>query len=152
MVLLKGFDNSGFTFFTNYSSHKGKDIEQRQVVCMNFFWVSLQRQIRITGKASKITTKESLEYFKSRPRGSRIGAWVSPQSEIIPNRDFLESKNQEIITKFENTEELPKPDHWGGYRISPTSLEFWQGRPSRLHDRLIYTKESDSWKINRLAP
>ncbi len=152
IVLLKSFWSEGFVFFTNYNSHKGKELEENPYACLVFFWKELERQVRITGAIEKVSTAESDEYFNSRPAGSRIGAWASPQSSIIPSRETIE-KN---IVKYEGAfagAEIPRPPHWGGYIVKPTVIEFWQGRPNRLHDRIQYSKTEDgNWQTNRLAP
>ena len=151
IVLLKGVDH-GFVFFTNYQSDKGKEIAQNPKVSLTFFWAELERQVRVTGTLEKISPEESDEYFFSRPIGSQIGAWSSPQSQKIPNREVLEDKIEELKQRFEK-ESISRPPHWGGYRLLPIRFEFWQGRPSRLHDRIAYEKASeDSWEISRLAP
>jgi len=151
IVLLKGFDDSGFVFFTNYNSTKGKNISENPNVAMVFFWKELERQVRVEGIANRVNDSESDAYFLSRPPGSRIGAWVSPQSSVIENRGVLE-KNLEMFTEL-FPQVIPRPPHWGGYRIKPASIEFWQGRPNRLHDRILYTgNENGEWKISRLAP
>ena len=151
IVLLKDLD-SGFKFFTNYSSNKGKDIENNAQVALTFFWKELERQVRIEGIAYKTSPAESDEYFASRPRGSQIGAWVSAQSEVIENREILENKNRDLESQFKGRI-IPRPEHWGGYRVIPDYVEFWQGRPSRLHDRLAYQQtETGDWKIERLSP
>jgi len=151
-VLLKYYDESGFVFFTNYKSRKSKQIEESKNVALMFFWVTLERQIIIEGKAEKISKSESLKYFSSRPHGSQLGAWVSQQSSIISSKSILLSKLEEIKRKFKEGK-VPLPDFWGGYRVIPDRIEFWQGGESRLHDRFLYTKTSDgNWKINRLAP
>ncbi len=151
VVLLKGYSSEGFIFFTNYDSDKGKEVEANPHVAMNFFWKELERQIRITGTIKKISTKESEAYFHSRPLGSQIGAWSSPQSQIIPNREFLEKIVAEHTEKFKDGN-IPLPPHWGGYRVIPTQIEFWQGRSSRLHDRIRYSFENHHWTKVRLAP
>jgi pyridoxamine 5'-phosphate oxidase len=152
IVLLKGYDAEGFVFYTNYHSFKGQQLEENPRACLVFFWKELERQVRITGLIHKVTAAESDEYFHSRPEGSRIGAWTSPQSQVIENRQQLEEKEKELITAFEG-KEIPRPLHWGGYRVKPLIVEFWQGRPSRLHDRIQYTMEDNGgWKIERLAP
>lgn len=151
IVLLKDFDEEGFTFYTNYDSHKAHDIMQHNRVALLFFWKELERQVRIEGSAEKIAAAESDAYFKSRPQGSKIGAWASPQSRVIENRQVLETKVAETEKKFENTE-VERPANWGGYIVHPGSIEFWQGRSSRLHDRLKYSRENKDWKIVRLAP
>jgi pyridoxamine 5'-phosphate oxidase len=151
IVLLKGYDRNGFVFFTNYNSQKGQDIEANPKACLLFFWKELERQVRIDGSIEKISAKDSEEYFNSRPVGSRIGAWCSPQSSVIPDRSVLD-KNVEFYSNKFNAQIVPRPDHWGGYIVKPTAIEFWQGRSSRLHDRLRYSKIADAWKIDRLAP
>ncbi len=151
-VLLKSFDERGFVFYTNYESKKAEHIEDNPSVSLIFFWSEAARQVKIRGKAEKIPTSESLKYFLSRPRGSQIGAWVSAQSSVISSRSLLESKFQEIKQKFRD-KEVPLPSFWGGYRVVPDQVEFWQGRRNRLHDRFQYTKQDDgSWSIERLAP
>lgn len=151
-VLLKAFDQKGFTFFTNYNSRKAAHIAANPAVCLLFPWITLERQVIIRGVAGKISTAESLGYFTSRPRDSQIGAWVSNQSEVISSRKILLMKIEEIKNKFKDGE-IPLPSFWGGYRVVPQSIEFWQGGPARIHDRLLYTAEPDgSWKIDRLAP
>ena len=150
-VLLKIFDERGFVFFTNYKSDKAKEIEANPNVAAEFLWLDLERQVRIIGKCEKISKLESLSYFMKRSRGSQIGAWVSNQSSIITSRKLLSMQVQKIKEKFEN-KEVPLPDFWGGYRIIPQKIEFWQGRESRLHDRILYTKNEDRWEISRLAP
>ncbi len=151
IVLLRGFDESGFVFFTNYHSHKGQDLAENAKAALCFFWQELQRQVRIEGTVQKISEAESDAYFHSRPRESRIGAWASPQSRVLPDRQALEALVQTQYDRF-NTLPLDRPAHWGGYRIAPTSIEFWQGRPSRLHDRIRYRKADTDWIIERLAP
>lgn len=150
-VLLKFFDENGFVFYTNYKSAKAKDIQNNKNVSLLFPWLDLQRQVKIQGTATKIPTRESLKYFLTRPRGSQIGAWASNQSSSINTRSLLISKFEEMKQKFEGRE-VPIPDFWGGYRIKPTQIEFWQGRPSRLHDRFNYELINGIWKIKRLAP
>ena len=150
-VLLKIYDEQGFVFFTNYTSQKAQEIDCNPNVALLFFFFFLERQIRISGQAEKISKKESFAYFTNRPRGSQLGAWISPQSKIIESRDFLQMKLAQIKSKFSNGE-IPLPDAWGGYRIVPHRFEFWQGRSNRLHDRFVYEKNDDSWIINRLAP
>ena len=151
-VLLKLFDNKGFVFFTNYKSRKADHIKDNPNVAELFNWVALERQVSITGVAEKIKTKESKKYFMSRPRGSQLGAWVSDQSSVLSSRKILELELKEMKRKFSDGE-IPLPDFWGGYRIIPKSFEFWQGRPNRLHDRFIYSMQSNElWKIDRIAP
>ena len=153
IVLLKYFDRQGLVFFTNYKSNKAKQIEANSHVSLLFFWIALERQVQISGRAVKIPTAESLKYFATRPRGSQIGAWCSQQSSIISSRQILELKFDEIKRKFQN-QEIPLPSAWGGYRVVPDSFEFWQGRPNRLHDRFLYSRtDAESvWEIQRLAP
>jgi pyridoxamine 5'-phosphate oxidase len=152
IVLLKGFDENGFVFFTNYESYKAQQLAENPKACLVFFWKELQRQVRITGLIQKISAKQSDEYFKSRPEASRIGAWASPQSRVIESRDWLDEKFNELVNKMEGNSDA-RPPHWGGYIVQPVVIEFWQGRPSRLHDRIQYTlEESGGWKIERLAP
>lgn len=152
IVLLKGFDGRGFVFFTNYNSYKGKDLDENPRACLVFFWKELERQIRITGLVQKVSAAESDEYFISRPEGSRIGAWVSPQSEVISGREWLE-ENEKKYQKENKLHSLSRPPHWGGYRVIPITIEFWQGRSNRLHDRIQYSLQDDGeWKIERLAP
>jgi pyridoxamine 5'-phosphate oxidase len=151
IVLLKGYDNNGFVFFTNYQSHKGEQLLQNPHACLVFFWKELERQIRISGMVEKISGEESDAYFSSRPVGSRIGAWASPQSSVIANRDVIEEKLKAVEQQFDDNN-IPRPQHWGGYIVKPVQIEFWQGRPSRLHDRLQYTLHKGSWVIDRLAP
>ncbi len=151
-VLLKAFDARGFTFFTNYTSRKARHIAENPSVCVLFPWITLERQVIIQGKAAKISTAESLKYFATRPRESQIGAWVSNQSEVISSRKILLHKLDEIKTRFKSGE-IPLPSFWGGYRIEPETVEFWQGGPARIHDRFQYTRQPDqSWAIARLAP
>lgn len=151
IVLLKEVDQ-GFVFFTNYASEKGREIASSPRASLTFFWPQLERQVRISGDLSKVSGAESDAYFHSRPKGSQIGAWASPQSTIIANREELTSRQQAFEEKFA-TEPLTRPTHWGGYRLTPIRMEFWQGRPSRLHDRISYQMNPDhSWKIDRLAP
>jgi len=150
-VLLKIYDENGFVFFTNYESDKAKQIAVNHRVSLLFPWVALGRQVKISGRAEKISTAESLKYFTSRPRGSQIGAWASPQSQVISSRSLLDAKVDEIKRKFAQGE-VPLPSFWGGYRVTPLEIEFWQARDSRLHDRFVYTQDDDNWKIKRRAP
>jgi pyridoxamine 5'-phosphate oxidase len=152
VLLLKGFDENGFVFYTNYQSHKAEEIAQNSNAALTFFWDALERQVRIEGTIQKVLAKDSDEYFHSRPRQSQIGAWVSNQSSIIPNREVLEEKNKMLENKFKDVEVIPRPPHWGGYLLAPSSIEFWQGRQSRLHDRIYFSLENDSWKRERLSP
>ncbi len=153
IVLLKDFTEEGFVFFTNYQSHKGEEIAANPHVALTFWWAELERQVRIEGVATKVSAEESEEYFQSRPRGSRIGAWASPQSHPIAGREILEARVQELQQQYGGEVEIPRPEYWGGYRVAPDFLEFWQGRSSRLHDRLAYTLQPDgAWLIQRLAP
>jgi pyridoxamine 5'-phosphate oxidase len=151
-VLLKGLRENGFIFFTNYESRKGKEIEENPFVALLFFWKELERQVRIEGRIQKVSVEESDEYFSERPRESQVGAWSSPQSTVIDSREFLQEKIQKYQEQF-GAGEIPRPGYWGGYIVKPCSMEFWQGRPGRLHDRLQYTlDENNSWIIKRLAP
>lgn len=151
IVLLRDYDELGFTFFTNYLSHKALDIAQNPKVALNFFWPQLQKQIRITGLTTKVDDAISNAYFQSRPRESQIGAWASDQSTVITNREVLEEKVKQWETKFSGME-VPRPQHWGGYVVRPFKVEFWQGRPSRLHDRILYSLENNKWNYVRLSP
>ena len=148
-VLLKGFDENSFFFFTNYESRKGKNLIENPVGELLFYWMDLQRQVRISGRVEKTSREESEEYFKTRPIKSRIGAWASKQSSIIPNREHLEKQFAEFEKKF--GDDVPLPPHWGGFRLIPEQFEFWQGRESRLHDRICYMKKDGVWEIVRLA-
>jgi pyridoxamine 5'-phosphate oxidase len=150
-VLLKYYDHDGFVFFTNYGSRKAAQIAANPNVCLLFPWITLERQVIIQGRAERISTAESLRYFASRPRESQIGAWVSNQSEVISSRKFLMQKLAEIRDKF-NHGEIPLPSFWGGYRVVPQAIEFWQGGPARLHDRFLYRKNDQGWHIERLSP
>lgn len=152
IVLLKGIEEGGFVFYTNYKSRKGSEIAQNQAVALTFFWAELERQVRIEGKASFLNPEKSDEYFLSRPRESQIGAWASPQSEVIENRSVLESLFAKYQKEFEN-QAVQRPTHWGGYLVKPHYIEFWQGRENRLHDRICYTlQQNENWVIQRLAP
>ena len=150
-VLLKAFDQKGFVFYTNYNSRKAKQIEKSKRVSVLFPWYGLERQVAISGEVERVSKAESLKYFLSRPKGSQMGAWISNQSSVITSRSILETKLAEMKSKFGNGE-IPLPDFWGGFRIIPNSIEFWQGRPNRLHDRLLFSKEAQEWKMERLAP
>ncbi len=152
IVLLKEFTEEGFVFYTNYESQKGKEIESNPYAALIFFWADLERQIRIEGVVEKVSEEESNHYFLSRPKGSQLGALTSPQSQTISSREFLEERLAELEKEYEDKEVI-KPEHWGGYRVIPNRIEFWQGRSSRLHDRIVYIQEKDqSWKFERLAP
>jgi pyridoxamine 5'-phosphate oxidase len=151
MVLLKGFDSDGFVFYTNYNSHKGRELSDNPYAALTFFWPELERQIRITGRTSKVSEEESEEYFQSRPYTSRLGAWASDQSEPIESKSVLVTRAAKLAIKYA-AGSVPRPPHWGGYRVVPDSIEFWQGRPSRLHDRIIYELVDYDWKISRLSP
>ena len=150
IVLLKGADQNGFTFFTNYESQKGRELAIRPQAALLFHWHELERQVRIKGLVERVSAAESDEYFHSRPAASRIGAWASPQSSAIPSREFLEEAEKRYQAEFGDAP--PRPAHWGGYCLKPTEIEFWQGRPSRLHDRIHYQLDAANWKIERLAP
>ncbi|MEP7256264.1 MAG: pyridoxamine 5'-phosphate oxidase [Ferruginibacter sp.] len=152
IVLLKDFSEKGFVFFTNYNSHKGNELEKNPNACLVFFWKELERQVRISGTVKKVGVTESDEYFASRPEGSRIGAWASPQSSVIVSREVIEKNSIAYQQEFMNGN-IPRPSHWGGYIVIPRVIEFWQGRPNRLHDRIQYTLEENAgWKVERLAP
>ena len=151
VVLLKKYDENGFYFYTNYNSEKGLAIAENNKVSLSFFWPNMERQIIIKGFASKTSEADSTNYFHSRPKGSQIGAIISPQSQVVASRDVLEKELAFLEKKYENIE-IPLPENWGGYLISPISMEFWQGRPNRLHDRIIYVLKNDDWHIERLAP
>jgi pyridoxamine 5'-phosphate oxidase len=151
IVLLKFFSETEFIFFTNYDSHKGKDIAFNQNVALLFFWIGLERQVRVEGHAEKITAKESDEYFQTRPLESQLAAYASPQSQVIPNREFLIDRVLSAKKQFSKIE-VKRPDNWGGYRVIPRSIEFWQGGTARLHDRIRYTLVNEEWVIERLAP
>jgi pyridoxamine 5'-phosphate oxidase len=151
IVLIKGVGDSGFVFFTNYESRKGRDLAHNPHASLLFYWIELERQVRIDGTIIKTSAEESDAYFASRPLGSRIGAWASEQSRIIANRAVLEAREREISARYGANP--PRPPYWGGYRLVPEAIEFWQGRPSRLHDRVLYTSEpSGGWRISRLSP
>jgi len=153
IVLLKGVEENGFLFFTNYGSRKGTELAENPNAALVFCWLEMARQIRIEGFVQKISAEDSKSYFQSRPKGSQIGAWASPQSTIINDREILENKADELAKEFADAEKLPLPEFWGGYLLIPTMIEFWQGRINRLHDRIIYTKQNDgTWTIERLAP
>lgn len=151
IVLLKEMTREGFSFFTNYQSAKGRQLLQNPHVALNFFWPVLERQIRISGTAVKLTEQQSVDYFRSRPRESQLGAWASGQSQVIANRKTLEDRYS-FFEKLYAGKEINKPDYWGGYRVIPSRIEFWQGRSGRLHDRIVYERNKDRWKRSRLAP
>ena len=151
VVLLRGVNEGGLKFYTNYTSNKGLELEQNNKVALNFFWPTVERQVRVEGELQKLSEAESDAYFNSRPRESQIGAWVSPQSSIIDSREVLNERFREFTDKFEG-QPVPRPSNWGGYLIRPKYFEFWQGRPNRLHDRLTYSLVEGNWSIGRMAP
>lgn len=151
-VLCKGFDERGLVFFTNYTSAKSHDLATTRIAAATFPWLSMQRQVNVRGTVEKARTEETAQYWAARPRGSQLGAWASPQSRVVPGRDTLESSLSGIERRFADAEQVPVPPHWGGWRILPESVEFWQGRPDRLHDRMRFRRENDVWTIERLAP
>jgi pyridoxamine 5'-phosphate oxidase len=151
IVLLKDVDDRGFVFFTNYNSHKGQELTANPQAAIVFLWTELERQVRIQGRVEKIAPAESDEYFYSRPPGSRLGAWASNQSEVVARREVLDQQLADLEAKYAN-QEIPRPEHWGGFRVMPTMIEFWQGRSSRLHDRLRYRSIDGAWVIDRLSP
>jgi pyridoxamine 5'-phosphate oxidase len=152
MLLLRGVDERGFTFFTNYDSRKARELDANPYAAMVFFWQDLERQVRVEGRVERVSAEESDRYFHSRPAGSRLGAWASPQSAVIPGREVLEARFGELQSHYAD-HVIPRPENWGGYRLVPDAIEFWQGRPNRLHDRLRYTRrDQGGWRIERLAP
>lgn len=151
-VLIKGIDEQGLLFYTNYHSRKGREIEKNKHVAVLFFWKELERQVRIEGTIEKVSEEKSKSYFQSRPKGSQLGAWASPQSRVIVGREELEDRLKELDNIYKKHDQLPLPAHWGGYRIVPHYYEFWQGRPNRLHDRFEYKQVDNKWLISRLAP
>ena len=150
VVLLKGIDHGGFVFYTSYRSRKARELERRGAACLVFMWSDLERQVRVEGNVEKVSSADSDAYFASRPLGARHSAWASPQSEVVPDRKTLESAAAEVRARY--GDKPPRPPHWGGYRVLPREIEFWQGRADRLHDRLLYRKSGDAWSIERLAP
>lgn len=151
-LLLKGLSHTGFEFYTNYDSAKANELSYNSKAAMCFLWLGLERQVRIEGQTKRLSQESSLEYFHSRPRESQIGAWVSPQSKVIASRSILDERQEEMNQRFANLEQIPLPPNWGGYCLKPHKIEFWQGRQSRLHDRIAYCLEQGVWKIHRLAP
>jgi pyridoxamine 5'-phosphate oxidase len=151
IVLLKGVDADGFVFYTDYRSRKGAELAENPLAALTFLWKEIERQVRITGAVARVSTQESEAYFRTRPPGSRLGAWASHQSSVIANREQLDARLREVTERFADGE-VPLPPHWGGFRISPDEIEFWQGRPDRLHDRLLYRRGERGWEISRLSP
>jgi pyridoxamine 5'-phosphate oxidase len=151
IVLLRGADQRGFVFYTNYTSRKGLELAENPHAALCFYWMTLDEQIRIEGAVDRLSASESDAYFTSRPRGSRLGAWASDQSAVLPSRETLEERYREIERRFEGAD-VPRPPFWGGFRLIPQRIEFWYGRPDRLHDRVLYTREPDGWRIERLYP
>ncbi|MCB0691084.1 MAG: pyridoxamine 5'-phosphate oxidase [Saprospiraceae bacterium] len=151
-ILLKEIWDDAFVFFTNYESHKAQDIMHNSHVAATFLWLGLERQIRIKANVKKVSREVTDAYFESRPRGSKLGAWASPQSQLISSREALDQRLKDVESQFDEVEDIPTPEFWGGYAMYPTEIEFWQGRRDRLHDRILYSKEKDNWLINRMAP
>ena len=151
-LLLKAADDRGFTFFTNYGSTKGRHLAENPQASLCFPWIDLERQVTVTGAVEKVSAEESAQYFRSRPHGSRLGAWTSRQSEVIASRQVLEERHAEFTDRYPEGVEVPVPEFWGGYRLVPDEVEFWQGRPNRLHDRVRYRREGQAWTIQRLSP
>lgn len=152
-VLLKEVDENGFVFYTNYESRKGRELIENPRAALVFYWEELERQVRVEGIAEKVSQEQSEEYFRTRPKGSRLGAWASRQGQVLPNREIIEDRLAELAKQYEASEDIPLPDYWGGFRVKPEIIEFWQGRPNRLHDRLCYRRESSgAWTISRLSP
>lgn len=152
IVLLKEIRKKGFVFYTNYQSNKGRELDLNPFAALNFFWPELERQVRIQGIVNKVSKKDSERYFHGRPKSSQIGTWASPQSAVIKDRKILEDREKEIFNRYRDMDVLPKPEQWGGYIVEPFLVEFWQGRPSRLHDRIVFTLKDSKWQISRLAP
>lgn len=152
IVLLKEFDESGFVFFTNYESRKGQDMKANAHVCLLFFWPELQRQVRVEGVVQKLDTQASDIYFHSRPIGSQLGALASPQSRAVPDREFLDQRLEELTRQYMDPKSIDRPEHWGGYKVTPVRVEFWQGRANRMHDRLVFEINEQRWRVTRLAP
>jgi pyridoxamine 5'-phosphate oxidase len=152
VLLLKGVSVHGFMFFTNYASRKGQELEQNPLASITFFWPVLERQVRVEGQVVKVAHEISDSYFHSRPRGSQVGAWASPQSKEIDSRELLEEADRQVTAQYADAAEIPRPPHWGGYLLQPDRIEFWQGRPNRLHDRIMYELYGGKWLIKRLAP
>ncbi|GAB3531817.1 pyridoxamine 5'-phosphate oxidase [Pontibacter brevis] len=152
VVLLKDVSAEGLTFFTNYDSRKGQELKERPFAAVTFFWPALERQVRIEGKVVKVAPETSDAYFHSRPKGSQIGAWASPQSKEIESREVIEKEDKKYTEQYAAADLIPRPPHWGGYQLQPDRLEFWQGRPNRLHDRIVYERQEEIWQIKRLAP
>jgi pyridoxamine 5'-phosphate oxidase len=151
IVLLKGVDANGFAFYTDYRSRKGAELAENPLAALTFLWKEIERQVRITGSVSRVSTEESEAYFRTRPPGSRLGAWASHQSAVLISREELEARVQDTAARFPDGD-IPLPPHWGGFRVAPDEIEFWQGRPSRLHDRLLYRRGERDWEISRLSP
>ncbi len=151
VVLLKGFDERGFVFYTNYEGRKGRELEENPYCALVFYWGELERQVRVEGRTSRVSGEESEAYYQSRPRGSRLGAWASAQSRPVEGREVLEGRLRELEREYEGRE-VPRPSFWGGYRVEPEEMEFWQGRENRLHDRLVYRRSDEGWEIERLQP
>lgn len=152
VVLLKGMDANGFVFFTDYRSRKGAELDANPLAALCFYWDALQRQVRITGTVTKVKPAESAQYFRTRPHGSQVGAWASSQSSLLASREALEREVARFFEQYPEGTDVPLPHHWGGYRVAPSDFEFWQGRESRLHDRIAYARSGSSWEIRRLSP